>query len=338
MTDPRWEAYRGTRALVTGGAGAIGGRLVRRLRAVGCATVTVLDDFSSAYEWNAPAGEGVRLVRGDILDPVALAEAFDPAPHFVFHLAAFFANQNSVEHPERNLEVNGLGTLRVLEAARGAAPKRVIVASSGCGTYGPATPMPFREESVSLRMGTPYQITKLLGEMYGLYFHDHFGLPVAVARLFNVFGPGEVPGRYRNVIPNFLYWAMAGRPLPVYGTGDETRDWTFVEDTLDGLLAMGLREGAVGEAINLASGRSTTVREMAEEVNRLTGNAGGIELLPRRDWDTKPHLLASIDKAAEILDYQPATRFADGVAAVHEWFSANWNHILESAAFQRSCR
>jgi UDP-glucose 4-epimerase len=325
--------FAGSRVVVTGGAGAIGGRLVRRLQELDCKEIVVLDDFSSAARWNLAAGPEVRLVDGDLVVPGVLATAFESGPDYVFHLAAHFANQNSVDHPERNLEVNGLGTLRLLEKCREVGPRRVVVASSGCGTYGPDTPMPFRETDASVRMFTPYQITKLLGEMYGTYFHDNFGLPVAVARLFNVYGPGEVPGRYRNVIPNFLYMARQGRALPITGSGEETRDWTYVEDAIDAFLAMCVKEEAVGESINVASGRETTVARMAEIVNEVTGNPAGIEYGPRRGWDCKERLLASIDKAEEILDYQPVTRFRDGIVAANEWFSRHWELILKSASF-----
>ncbi len=327
------QAFEGSRVLVTGGAGAIGGRLVQRLRSLGCREVVILDDFSSASRWNLVTGSGVRLVEGDMVVPEVLAAGFDPAPDYVFHLAAHFANQNSVEHPERNLEVNGLGTLRLLEKCHENVPRRVVIASSGCGTYGPDTPMPFREEDASVRLFTPYQITKLLGEMYGTYFYDNFGLPVVVARVFNVYGPGEVPGRYRNVIPNFIYLARQGRPLPITGGGEETRDWTYVDDAIEGLLSTCTRERAVGQSINIASGKEITVAHMAEIVNEVTGNPAGIEFGPRRGWDCKARLLASIDKAEEILDYQPVTRFRDGIVATNDWFSEHWELILKSASF-----
>jgi UDP-glucose 4-epimerase len=330
---PEFAAFAGTRALVIGGAGAIGSRLTRSLQEAGCAKVVVLDDFSSSFRWNVAPGPAIDLVEGDILDPRALAAVFAQSPDYVFHLAAHFANQNSVDHPEENLAVNGLGTLRVLEACRACAPRRVVVASSGCGTYGKETPIPFREETASVRLATPYQITKLLTEMYATYFHDQFGLPVSVARLFNVFGPGEVPGRYRNVIPNFVFAARQGRPLTITGTGEETRDWTYVDDAVDGFLAMCLRDAAIGESINIAGGRERTVLAMAKQVNEVTGNRAGITFVPRRDWDTKPRLLASIDKAGRILDYRPRTRFSDGIVAVNEWFSRHWDPILKSATF-----
>ncbi|MBM4356052.1 MAG: NAD-dependent epimerase/dehydratase family protein [Deltaproteobacteria bacterium] len=321
------SGYGGMRVLVTGGAGAIGVNLSARLLELG-ASVVVLDDFSSAYEWNLP--NGVELVRGDVRDESALAEAFGKRPNRVFHLAAHFANQNSVDHPETSLDVNGMGTLRVLERCRQARVERVVFASSGCGVYGPECPLPFREEQVSLRLHTPYQLTKLLGELLGNYFHVHYGLPFVSARLFNVYGPGEVPGHYRNVIPNFFFRAIRGEALPITGTGEETRDWTFVRDAVDALLAMGTSEAAVGEAFNVASGTEVRVIDMAEDVNRITGNKAGIRHLPRRDWDAKTRLCASIGKARALLGYEPRVPFREGLEQVHAWFTGCWNSIRAS--------
>lgn len=148
-----------------------------------------------------------------------------------------------------------------------------------------------------------------------------------------MFGPGEVPGRYRNVIPNFFYWAMNGRALPITGDGSETRDWTYVDDIVGGLLAMGIREEAVGEAINLGSGMEHRVAEMGTLVNSIVGNEAGIEYVERRDWDAKTRLLSSIEKAKRLLDYKPQMTFEDGLARVHGWFVENWEDLLESAEF-----
>jgi len=148
-----------------------------------------------------------------------------------------------------------------------------------------------------------------------------------------VFGPGEVPGRYRNVIPNFFYWAMNGRALPITGDGSETRDWTYVDDIVGGLLAMGLREEAIGEAINLGSGMEHRVAEMGTLVNGIVGNEAGIEYVERRDWDAKTRLLSSIEKAKRLLDYKPEMTFEDGLARVHGWFTDNWDDVRGSAEF-----
>ena len=327
------ESFKSKTVLVTGGAGAIGGNLVRRLATLDTLRVVIIDDLSSSYEWNIPQGPKIQFIRGDILDDEKMRLAFKAKPEIVYHLAAHFANQNSVDHPEKDLMVNGMGTLKVLQHAHTANVERFIYASSGCGIYGSDSKMPFEEHDVSMKLHTPYQVTKMLGELYTNYFHSLYGLPIVNARFFNSYGPGEVPGKYRNVIPNFLFWAMSNEPLPITGTGDETRDFTYVGDIVNGLLAMAHFDEAVSEAFNLGTSRETTIRNLAEQINRLTGNTKGIRYIDRRDWDKKNRLLASIDKAGRILEYAPCTSFERGLENTHEWFSENWIEIKRSAEF-----
>src|SRR3990172_2354366 len=136
----------------------------------------------------------------------------------------------------------------------------------------------------------------MLGEFYCNFFHNHFGLRVVKSRFFNSYGPGEVPGQYRNVIPNFIYWALKGRPLMITGNGEETRDFTYVGDIVDGLLRAGVMESAIGQEFNLASGEETRVIDLASMINHATGNKKGVQFAQRRKWDTKSRLLASIDR------------------------------------------
>jgi len=262
-----------------------------------------------------------------------LKRVFKDKPDYVFHLAAHFANQNSVDQPEMDLMVNGMGILKVLQYSHLVNVKRFVYSSSGCGVYGLDSKMPFKEHDVSISLHTPYQVTKLLGELYTNYFQNLYGLPIVNARFFNVFGPGEVPGKYRNVIPNFLYWAMNGQSLPITGDGGETRDWTYVDDIINGLLSMGINDDAIGKAINLGSGKETRVIDMAKMVNDLTNNKAGIRYIERRNWDAKNRLLSSIDKAQKLLDYRPRTEFKVGLKKVHNWFKDNWENIKESACF-----
>ncbi|NMG83623.1 MAG: NAD-dependent epimerase/dehydratase family protein [Methanosarcinales archaeon] len=325
--------YEGKTVLVTGGAGCIGTNLCRKLAELNAEKVIILDDLSSAYEWNTPRAKNISFVKGSILDDEMLKRVFKERPDYVFHLAAHFANQNSVDNPEYDLMVNGIGTLKVLQYAHLLGVERLVYASSGCGVYGLESKMPFEEHDISISLHTPYQVTKLLGELYTNYFHNLYGLPIVNARFFNVFGPGEVPGRYRNVIPNFFYWAMNGRALPITGDGSETRDWTYVDDIINGLLAMGIREEAIGEAINLGSGMEHRVVDMARRVNDIAGSETGIEYVERRDWDAKTRLLSSIEKAKRLLDYKPQMKFEDGLMKVHEWFTKNWEDVEESAEF-----
>ncbi len=327
------DAYKGSKVLITGGAGCIGSNLTRALIQAEAAKITVLDDLSAAFRWNVPVAPNVNFVQGSILDDEIMKRVFADKPDYVFHLAAHFANQNSVDNPETDLMVNGLGTQKVLQYSHLTGVKRLVFASSGCSVYGSQAPLPLKEDYVSLHLDTPYQITKLLGELYCNFFHDYYGLPVAIARYFNVYGPGEVPGAYRNVIPNFTWWALHKQPLVITGTGEETRDFTFVEDIVDGTLRLGVLPGAVGGAFNLASETETRVIDVANRVNELTGNYSGVKFVSRRDWDKITKRRASIEKAHRELGYQPTMKVHDGIKKVVEWVLANRSRIEASARF-----
>ena len=327
------EFYQDSTILVTGGAGAIGGNLCRMLSTLGAKKVIILDNLSSSYEWNISKTPDTMFVQGDILDDAILKRVFKEKPDYIFHLAAHFANQNSVDNPEKDLMINGVGILKVLQYAQLAGVKRFVYSSSGCGVYGLESKMPFEEHDVSIHLHTPYQVTKLLGELYTNYFYNLYELPIVNARFFNSYGPGEVPGKYRNVIPNFFYWAMKGLPLPITGDGTETRDWTYVGDIVNGLLAMGVREEAIGHAFNLGAGKEQRVIDMANAVNKLAGNDAGIKYTQRRDWDVKTRLLSCITKAEKALGYIPQMKFEDGLKEVHRWFVENWEDIEKSAEF-----
>ena len=326
------ESYRGKTVLVTGGAGAIGSNLTRTLATMG-ARVLVLDNLSSSERWNVPSMEGVLFVEGDILDEIKLKRIFFERPQIVYHLAAFFANQNSVDHPESDLQVNGMGTLRLLEYSVLTEVDRFVYASSGCSIYGSDTPLPLKEEFMSMHLSTPYQITKMLGELYCNFFYDHYGLNVVKPRFFNSYGPGEVPGQYRNVIPNFIYWAIRGQPLPITGSGEETRDFTYVDDIVDGLLRAATFESAIGKEFNLASAEETSIVDLANMVNQTTENPAGIRFTERRKWDTKSRLLASVDLARDLIGYDPKISFDGGLENTVQWFRDHWDLIDASARF-----
>ena len=325
--------YKDRVILITGGAGCIGSNLVKALVRAEAARIVVLDDLSAAEKWNIPIAPNVVFIQGSILDEEVLKRAFAQKLDFVFHLAAHFANQNSVDNPETDLMVNGLGILKVLEYSYMTGVGRFIFASSGCSVYGSQAPLPLKEEFVSLHLDTPYQITKLLGELYCNFFHNHYGVPVAIARYFNVYGPGEIPGAYRNVIPNFIWWALQKRPLPITGTGEETRDFTFVEDIVDGTLRLGVIPEAIGDAFNLASETETKVIDIANLVNEIAGNPNGVEFVARRDWDQIVRRKASIEKAKKVLGYEPKMKIREGVRKTFDWIVENSDRIEASAKF-----
>ena len=327
------QEYAGKRVLITGGVGCIGSNLVRALIKANVEKVAVLDDFSSAPRWNLPNHPELFFVNGSILSDEKLKRAFSVRPQYVFHLAVHFANQNSIDHPETNLMVNGLGTLKVLQYSHLAGVEKFVFASSGCSVYGNQAPLPLREDFVSLHLDTPYQIHKLLGELYCNFFSDYYGLPVVIMRYFNVYGPGEVPGKYRNVIPNFIWWALQKQQLPITGTGEETRDYTFVDDIVDGTLKAGIIPEALGEAINIASETETKVIDLAIMINELTGNENGVKFVGRRKWDKIVRRRASIEKARKILGYEPKIGIKEGLEKTLDWFLQNRDKIEKSVRF-----
>jgi nucleoside-diphosphate-sugar epimerase len=160
-----------------------------------------------------------------------------------------------------------------------------------------------------------------------------YDLPIVNARFFNSFGPGEVPGTYRNVIPNFFYWARQGKALPITGDGSETRDWTYVGDVVNGLLRMAVVDTAIGDAFNLATGSDTEVIEMARLINERVGNEAGVEYVGRREWDNKARIVGSVEKSQHVLGYEPSVDFEAGLDRVDEWFEENWERIDEYAEF-----
>lgn len=327
------EYYKGKIILVTGGAGAIGTNLVRALSNLEPRVIIILDNMTSGYEWNIPISNKILLVKGDVTNDIDLKRVFNEKPDIIYHLAAFFANQNSVDYPECDLNTNGLGTLKVLESAVLTEPARVVYASSGCSIYGDQGTLPLREEFMSMHLTTPYQVTKMLGELYANFFYHHYGLKVVKTRFFNSYGPGEVPGQYRNVIPNFIYWAMKGIPLPIAGNPDATRDFCYVGDIVDGLLRAGFYEAAIGQEMNLASERETRIGDLADMINSLTCNTSGRVLVGKRKWDTKSRLLASVDRARKLIGYEPSMKFEDGLRTTITWFKDHWKEIERSASF-----
>ncbi len=326
--------YKGKKVLIAGGAGAIGSNLTKKLCELG-AFVIVLDNLSSGYTWNLPKEtKNLLFVEGDATNEIDLKRVFNEDPEIIFHLAAFFANQNSVDYPEKSLNTDGFGTLKLLEYTRISGKiKRFVYASSGCAIYGGEMPFPLKEDFITLHLSTPYQIGKMLGELYCNFFYHHYGIPVVKPRFFNSYGPGEVPGQYRNVIPNFIYWAMLGKPLPITGTGEETRDFAYVGDLVDGLLRSGYFENSIGEEYNLASSKETKIIDLANLVNEITGNKSGLHYLQRRKWDTKPRLLASIEKAKRVIEYEPKMDFKQGLQNTIDWFKDNWENINNAAKF-----
>ena len=307
------------RVLITGGAGAIGSNIAHELAARG-SDIVILDDLSSGYRDLVP--DGSRFIEGSIVDDAAVKAAFDPAPDYVIHAAALFANQNSVDHPQDDITVNGLGLIKVLEQCTQTGVRKMLFCSSSC-VYGGKAVM--REDDIDLHPDTPYAITKWLGERYVRYWADYHKLNAISVRFFNIYGPGERPGRYRNVIPNFFALAMRGETLKITGTGAETRDFTFMSDAVAGVLGAIAAETTPGDIFNIGSGRATTILELATAINAMTGNGGGIEFVPRRAWDQVPHRVCDNALARKAFDFDSSVPLDEGLAKTYAWLKRHYS-------------
>jgi len=281
--------------------------------------VVVLDNLSSRYSDLVPNGS--RFIEWSITDNTAIATAFNPAPDYVIHAAALFANQNSVEHPQADLTVNGLGTIKVLHRCTEAHVRKLLFCSSSC-VYGGKAIM--REDDIDLHPDTPYAFTKWLGERYIRYWADYHGLNAVSVRFFNIYGHGERPGRYRNVIPNFFALAMRGEPLTITGTGEETRDFTFMKDAVAGVFGALAASTAPGEIINIGSGRATTILELVTKINALTGNEAGIRFAPHRGWDQVPHRMCDNERARRAFNFAVTTSLDEGLEQTLAWLKRNY--------------
>lgn len=305
------------RILVTGGAGAIGSNLVNRLALEPDTEVVVLDNLSSGRLENITVRTNVHFVAGGVESDEDLAQVFQKPIDLIFHLAANFANQNSVDFPQRDLVVNGLGTLKLLLRAAEAGVKRVVYSSSSC-VYGNRDE-PLDEKCREFSLDTPYAITKLLGEDYLRFFHHHHQLPMVILRYFNVYGPHEYPGKYRNVIANFMAKAMNNEALVITGTGNETRDFNFVDDSVTGTILASQKDAAIGGIFNIASGRETSINELIEHILAITKSKSKVVRTPRRSWDTVVRRVASVDAARDTLGYQATTSVREGLERYYEW-------------------
>ena len=304
--------------LITGGAGAIGSNLSRRLCKKN--SIVVVDDLSEGFEMNLRDILGnIDYLKGDILDPQILRELGKREFDYVFHLAAAFANEKSVQNPEYDASVNIMGSIGLLNLFKGTGIKRFVYAASS-SSYGACE---YAVEDMPPNPSTPYAFSKYAGEWYALEFNKLYGMKTTSVRYFNSYGPGERPGEYRNVVPNFFSLAMDGKPLPIKGTGEETRSFTYISDALEGTILAAAREEAIGEAFNIASGEETKVITLAEKINEICNNPAGVEYLEKRSWDEVGKRSASIEKAKKILGYAPRVNLDEGLKKTHEWFLEN---------------
>ncbi len=300
--------------LVTGGAGFIGSHLCRRLVAEGHA-VRVLDNLSSGKRANLE-GVPVDWVEGELGDGALLAQALQGI-EVVHHHAAIASVAVSVNQPLFEQEVNVVGTLRLLEAARQAGVRRVVFAASAAA-YGNNPESPKREE-MRPEPASPYGLSKVAGEYYCRIYSEVFGLETVCLRYFNVFGPRQDPtSPYSGVISLFARRLLLGQPPIIQGDGGQSRDFVYVEDVVQANLRAGQVARAGGEIYNIGCGRSTTIRELAGLLNQILGAGLEPEFAPARPGDVRCSL-ADISRARAGLGYAPAFGLAEGLEHTLEW-------------------
>ncbi|HTE91303.1 MAG TPA: NAD-dependent epimerase/dehydratase family protein [Terriglobales bacterium] len=329
------ERLQHTRSLVVGGAGFVGSNLVRRLLGEGIERIVVVDNLLSAEAGNLPQHPRLEFVEGSIADTHVLGRLHDEF-EYVFHLATYHGNQSSIANPLADHDNNLITTLKLFEQIKGFKKlRKVVYAASGC-TLAPHTsdqPEATCEDGlVPFDLDSPYQISKVVGEFYSVYYHRQHHLPTVRARFQNVYGPGEILGAgrwrgtpatvWRNVIPTFVYRALKRLPLQIENNGDATRDFIYVEDIVHGLLLCAL-SGQPGDVYNLASGIETSILELATMINGMTGNPVPLEFLPRRAWDHSIKRFGSTEKALRGLEFESDVPLEEGIRRTIDWTRQN---------------
>ena len=328
-------AFAGRTILITGGAGFIGSNLCRRILREDPASVVIVDNLLSADMANTPVDPRVDMRVGSCADERLLADLPDGVD-YVFHLATYHGNQSSLHDPVADHQNNTLTTLMLMERLRRRRDVRKIVyASAGCTvarkTFDDVEATD-EEAPVSLHLDSPYQISKIIGEFYGNFYFMRHGLPFVKARFQNVYGPGEILGAgrwrgtpatvWRNVTPTFIWKALQGQPLPVENGGVATRDFIYVDDIVEGLIACAVR-GEAGEVYNLASGAETSIRDLADAINRLTGNGQAADLLPARVWDRSGKRYGDPRKAEQTIGFAAKIGLEEGLIRTIAWTRDN---------------
>jgi nucleoside-diphosphate-sugar epimerase len=322
----------GGRLLVVGGAGFVGSNLVRLLLAEGAEHVLVVDNLISSERENLPNDPRVELIEASIADDEVLASLQDDLD-VVYHLATYHGNQSSIANPLEDHENNLITTLKLYERLKSFERLgKVVYSASGCalaphGVYEGAEAVS-EDGPVPLDLDSPYQISKVVGEFYSVYYERQHGLPTVRARFQNVYGPGEVLGAgrwrgtpatiWRNVTPTFVYRALKGLPLQLDNGGVASRDFIHVDDVARGLLACA-EQGTPGDVYNLASGVETTIRGLAELIVEMSGSSSALEIAPRRPWDHSIMRFGSPEKARRELGFEASVPLEDGLRGTIDW-------------------
>ncbi len=306
--------------LVTGGAGFIGSHLVEELRRRG-ERVRVADSLITGHKRNI-AHLDVDLLEGDLAD-IGVAQAATRDIDVVLHQAAIPSVPRSVKDPVTSNRANIDATLNVLVAAREAGVKRVVYAGSS-SAYGDTPTLPKREDMPTNPL-SPYALQKLVGEQYMKMFTKLYGLETVTIRYFNVFGPRQDPSSpYSGVISLFAKALLGDTEPTIFGDGEQTRDFTYIANVVDGVLRAAAAPRASGETINVATGSRISLNRLLEEMRRITGSTVTARYGPARAGDVRDSL-ADISKARELLGYEPTVSLEQGLQSTLDWYRSELN-------------
>jgi len=299
--------------LVTGGAGFIGSNLVNKLIEEGN-SVTVLDNFMSGHRSNLDRLPGVRIIEGDVRDQAAVALAMKGV-EVVFHLAASVGNKRSIDNPIADAEINVLGTINILEAARKEGVRK-IVTSSSAGIFGELKTMPIKENH-PIEPDSPYGCTKLCEETLSLAYAKLYNIEAVCLRYFNVYGPNQRFDAYGNVIPIFVFKMLRNEDLIIFGDGEQTRDFVHVNDVVQANINAANSIGLSG-AFNIASGTRVSINHLVEMITKGNRDLVSIKYGSERPGDVR-HSLADISFAREKFNFDPLVDFESGIEEYVKW-------------------
>ena len=303
------------KVLITGGFGAIGYNLAQKLQKDDKYEIHIIDNLSAGSANFSPK---LTFTYLDLSNSEKVNNFFKHyQPNVIFHLAAHFANQNSVDHPISDTYTNVIGSINLFEAQKNNSELlKIVYASSSC-VYGNCDIM---TETANVRpYETPYAINKFVGELYCKYYAEIHKIPSVCIRLFNSFGPGEMPGNYRNVIPNFINKALNNEDILITGTGNETRDFTYIDDTIDLLIKSAESQYINAEVFNAGTGKKLSIKELAENIIKLTNSTSKILYTSPRGWDHIKDRCSDISKSSALLGYKPESILKEGLTETINW-------------------
>lgn len=318
------NSIKNLKILVTGGAGFVGSHIVDELVKKGAA-VTILDNLETGKKENLKDRlNSIKFIKGSVIN-YRLVRSLIRKSEIVFHLAVHHMTR-SIEHPEEDFRTNALGTFNVLRAAKESRHIRKIVYTSSVSIYGNSPDLPFTEKTYPCTL-SPYAAHKLAGEFFCKAFYESYGLPIAVLRYSNVYGPRQTSGGYGGVVSRFFASAMNKKPLLVYGDGKQTRDFVYIEDAVDATMRIMDSPKTPGQILNIGTMSEISINELAKKIADLYPHPLKISHIRTRAVDNIRRRVLSNQEIKKMLGWSPSHSLENGLLKTKDWFERNREHI-----------